>query len=80
MGKKQDIAQRAADEARSFEEARAIDVTNKRAVRFWARRFGVSRRELADVVRQVGPNATAVALKIEAPNDAQAGPPAQPNP
>ncbi|MDB5446651.1 MAG: hypothetical protein JWQ97_1968 [Phenylobacterium sp.] len=61
MGHKRDA------ERRSFEACRTIDVTDERALRFWSKRLGVSSTEIADVVKEVGPNTTAVALKLEAP-------------
>jgi hypothetical protein len=55
------------DERRSFEASRTIDVSDEHALRFWSNRLGVTPEEIADVVREVGPNTTAVALKLEAP-------------
>jgi hypothetical protein len=37
-------------------------------MRFWSRRLGVPEAEIVEVVREVGPNSTAVALKLEAPH------------
>jgi len=54
-------------ERRAFQACRTIDVTDRRAMRFWSDHLGVTAEELAEVVREVGPNATAVALKLEAP-------------
>ena len=59
----------------SFEDCRTIDVTDERCLRFWSRRLGVSPQEIADVVREVGPNLTAVALKLEAPQSETVAPP-----
>jgi hypothetical protein len=61
MGQKRD------PERRSFEACRTIDVSDERALRFWSKRLGVSPQEIAEVVKEVGPNTTAVALKLEAP-------------
>ena len=55
------------DDPRTFEDCRTIDVNDQRCLRFWSERLGVSEDEIADVVREVGPNSTAVALKLEAP-------------
>jgi hypothetical protein len=79
MGTKHDTERRP-QEARTFETERAIDVQDETAVRFWTERFGVSREELIEVVKEVGPNATAVALKIEAPSRARVAPSANPQP
>lgn len=77
MGKKHDkILGR---EQRTFADARAIDVNDRAAMRFWAERLGVSCEDLAEVVREVGPNTTAVALKFEAPQGDRVAPPAHPN-
>lgn len=67
MGKSPDKDQPAIQEPRAFAEARAIDMHDERAMQFWAEKLGVSREELSEVVKEVGPNLTAVALKIEAP-------------
>lgn len=67
MGKTREPERRGA-EARSFEDCRTIDVDDREAVRFWSERLGVSAEEIVEVVRQVGPNTTAVALKLEAPH------------
>lgn len=66
MGKKQNLKRREA-EARSFAPPRTIDVGDPRAMRFWSEKWGVSQEEIAEAVREVGPNSTAVALKLEAP-------------
>jgi hypothetical protein len=57
-----------AGERRSFEDSRTIDVEDEHALRFWSQRLGVSPEAIAEVVREVGPNTTAVALKLEAPS------------
>lgn len=62
-------------EPRSFEESRTIDVSDRQAVLFWSQRLGVSEAEIVEVVREVGPNSTAVALKLEAPHDDRVAPP-----
>lgn len=54
-------------EFRAMATRRTIDVTDQRAMRFWSRRLGVPQEAIAEAVREVGPNATAVALKLEAP-------------
>jgi hypothetical protein len=59
---------------RSFEASRTIDVGDARAMRFWSKRLGVPPEEIAEVVREVGPNSTAVALKLEAPKDERIAP------
>ncbi len=79
MGNQHDQDQRAIEEQRTFAEARAVDVHDERAMRFWADRLGVSCAELCQVVKEVGPNLTAVALKIEAPNGDRMAPPANPS-
>ena len=61
------MSQKRDAERRSFEACRTIDVTDERALRFWSEHLGVSPTEIADVVREVGPNTLAVALKLEAP-------------
>ena len=63
---------------RMFEDCRTIDVHDRRCLRFWAERLGVSEDEIAEVVRQVGPNSTAVALKLEAPVGERTVPPGLP--
>lgn len=67
MGKKNHREQ-SAPEPRDFEECRTIDVTDQRCLSFWSRRLGVPEEEIAEVVREVGTNSTAVALKLEAPH------------
>jgi hypothetical protein len=72
MSKKSHRARRASEPrsfeaARSFEDSRTIDVTDRQAMRFWSDRLGVPETEIAEAVREVGPNSTAVALKLEAP-------------
>ncbi len=74
MGKKQQAARREA-ERRSFEESRAIDVSDDHALRFWSKRLGVPAEEIAEVVKEVGTNPTAVALKLEAPFEERIVPP-----
>lgn len=64
------------DEPRTFEDCRTIDVTDLRSLKFWSERLGVSEDEIVEVVREVGPNTTAVALKLEAPYDERIMPPA----
>lgn len=66
MGKTKD-GERSAAELRSFEDCRTIDVTDEQAMRFWSQRLGVAPEAIAEVVKEVGPNSTAVALKLEAP-------------
>jgi len=56
-------------EACSFEACRTIDVTDQRAMRFWSDRLGVTPEEIVQVVKEVGPNTTAVALKLDAPEE-----------
>jgi hypothetical protein len=63
------------NESRSFEDCRTIDVNDQRAVRFWSRRLGVTETEIVEVVQEVGPNSTAVALKLEAPHTDRVAPP-----
>lgn len=62
-------------ETRSFEDCRTIDITDRRCLKFWSERLGVSEDEIAEVVREVGPNSTAVALKLEAPYEERVAPP-----
>lgn len=62
-------------ERRAFESSHTIDVNDGRALRFWSQRLGVSPQEIAEVVREVGPNTTAVALKLEAPRQEGTAPP-----
>ena len=62
------------EERRSFETCRTIDVGDEHALRFWSRRLGVSADEIAAAVREVGPNTTAVALKLEAPHQERTAP------
>ncbi len=74
MGEEPHLKRRSA-EARSFEDCRTIDVADEQAMRFWSERLGVSQEALAETVRQVGPNTTAVALKLEAPQKDRVPPP-----
>jgi len=74
MGKKQTLRQRDG-EARSFEASRTIDVGDQQAMRFWSQRWGVSQEEIAEAVKEVGPNSTAVALKLDAPQEERIAPP-----
>lgn len=62
-------------EPRSFEDCRTIDVNDRNCVLFWSRQLGVSEAEIVEVVREVGPNSTAVALKLEAPHGERTAPP-----
>lgn len=66
------------DEPRAFGDCRTIDVNDRQCLRFWADRLGVSEDEIAEVVREVGPNSTAVALKLEAPHQGRIVPPSLP--
>jgi hypothetical protein len=61
-------------ERRSFEESRTIDVSDARALRFWSKRLGVSTADIEEAVRAVGPNTTAVALKLDAPREDRIAP------
>jgi hypothetical protein len=61
-------------ERRSFEQCRTIDVDDERALKFWSKRLGVSPEDIAQAVREVGPNTTAVALKLDAPREERIGP------
>jgi hypothetical protein len=72
----QDQPERA--EPRSFEACRTIDVTDRQAMRFWSERLGVPAEDIAQVVKEVGPNSTAVALKLEAPHGDRIVPPSLP--
>jgi|GEM_PF-2105700 hypothetical protein len=63
------------DEARTFEDCRTIDVHDQKCLQFWSERLGVTEQDIAEVVREVGPNSTAVALKLEAPNGDRTAPP-----
>jgi hypothetical protein len=54
-------------EPQRFADDRTIDPGDQDAVRFWAQKLGVSEAAIQEAVRQVGPNSTAVALKLEAP-------------
>ena len=42
-------------------------------MRFWSQRLGVPEAEIAEAVKAVGPNTTAVALKLEAPSCEETG-------
>lgn len=77
MGRKRTFERREAERG-AFEERRTIDVTDAHAMRFWSQHLGVSEEEIAEVVRLVGPNSTAVALKLEAPRDDRVPPPITP--
>jgi len=70
-----DTSSDAPEEPRSFEDSRTIDVADDRAMRFWADRLGVSETEIVEAVHEVGPNSTAVALKLEAPHKDRITPP-----
>jgi hypothetical protein len=54
---------------RSFEDSRIIDAADHAAVQFWSERLGVTEDEILEAIRLVGPNSTAVALKLEAPRE-----------
>jgi hypothetical protein len=54
-------------ERRSFADERTIDVNDAEAIRFWSEQLGVGRDELLQAIKEVGPNTTAVMLKLEAP-------------
>ena len=62
-------------EPRSFDDCRTIDVNDRDCVLFWSRQLGVSEADIVEVVREVGANSTAVALKLEAPHTDRVGPP-----
>lgn len=62
-------------ERRALETSRTIDVTDRRAMRFWSRRLGVTPDEIAQAVKEVGSNTTAVALKLDAPHPERTVPP-----
>lgn len=62
-------------EHRAFECSHTIDVNDGRCMRFWSQRLGVTAEEIAAVVKEVGPNTTAVALKLEAPQPSGIVPP-----
>jgi hypothetical protein len=72
MGKPQDFEP--PQDGRGFEECRVIDVTDENAMRFWSQRLGVTEAEIAEAIRLVGPNSTAVALKLEAPQEDRVSP------
>jgi hypothetical protein len=72
MGNSQDFEP--PGDGRGFEERRVIDVTDESAMRFWSQRLGVTEAEIAEVIRLVGPNPTAVALKLEAPREVRVSP------
>jgi hypothetical protein len=74
MGKQQDF-QRVEPEPRSFEDSRTIDVADEAAVRFWSQRLGVPPEEIVEAVKAVGPNTTAVLLKLDAPHKESVAPP-----
>jgi hypothetical protein len=65
-------------EPHSFEDCRTIDVTDRLCMRFWSDRLGVPEADIAEVVREVGPNSTAVALKLEAPHTESTVTPSRP--
>lgn len=77
MGKKHNLRQRG-DEPRSFEAPRTIDVSDQQAMRFWSQKLGVTTEEIAEAVKEVGPNSTAVELKLEAPQEQRLVPPSPP--
>jgi hypothetical protein len=76
MGENQDG--QVGDGRQGFEESRTIDVNDEEAVRFWSDKLGVPPREIVEAVREVGPNTTAVLLKLDAPQSDRVAPP--PNP
>jgi len=43
-------------------------------MRFWSHRLGVTPEHIAEAVREVGPNTTAVVLKLEAPQEDRIAP------
>jgi hypothetical protein len=61
---------------RSFEDSRIIDAADDAAIQFWSERLGVTEDEILEAIRLVGPNSTAVALKLEAPREERVAPPA----
>jgi len=61
-------------EPRTFEHCRTIDVEDAQALDFWSDRLGVPPEHIAEAVREVGPNTTAVALKLEAPHPERTAP------
>lgn len=77
MGKKGRVELRSGL-SRRFDDRRTIDVNDRQCLRFWSERLGVSEEDIAEVVRQVGPNSTAVALKLEAPSQERIAPPGLP--
>jgi hypothetical protein len=66
------------DELRRFEDSRTIDVNDERSMRLWSLRLGVPQEQIAEAVREVGPNWMAVALKLEAPQVQRIPPPITP--
>ena len=74
MGEQQDF-QQIEPEPRSFEACRTIDLADDAAVSFWSQRLGVAPEEIVEAVKAVGPNTTAVALKLEAPRQEGVAPP-----
>lgn len=77
MGKKRRL-ELCAMESRRFEACRTIDINDSGSLRFWSGRLGVSEEQIAEVVREVGPNTLAVALKLEAPYEERTAPPGLP--
>jgi hypothetical protein len=71
-------AERREDQPPCFEDSRVIDVNDEGAMRFWSQRLGVSEAEIVEVVKEVGCNITAVALKLEAPHGERTAPAAPP--
>ena len=65
---------RIVEEPRSFEDCRTIDVADEAALSFWSERLGVSVEDIREAVGEVGPNSTAVALKLEAPHQERTAP------
>jgi hypothetical protein len=55
------------DEPRTFDEERVLDACNDEQVRAWAEDLGVEADAVREACAQVGPNRTAVELKLAAP-------------
>jgi hypothetical protein len=77
MGENQD-GERSGAGRPDLGRGRTIDVNDEQALRYWADKLGVSREEIVQAIREVGPNITAVLLKLDAPQSDRVAPPPHP--
>ena len=56
------------DKTKKAADGRQIDVHQAYELAYWARKFGVSREQLAEAVQKVGTNAEDVAIELGKPS------------